>query len=63
MELRFWGVRGTCPIWVKTASRTGGHTPCVSVVSRRGDLVVIDAGTGIRNLGASLRAASSRSGR
>lgn len=59
MELRFWGVRGTCPIWVKSASRIGGHTPCVSVVSRRGDLVVIDAGTGIRNFGASLQTAKS----
>jgi phosphoribosyl 1,2-cyclic phosphodiesterase len=56
MELRFWGVRGTCPIWGKSASRIGGHTPCVSVTSRRGDLVVIDAGTGIRGFGASLRA-------
>ena len=59
MELKFWGVRGTCPIWGKSASRIGGHTPCVSITSKRGDLVVIDAGTGIRNLGASLKAAKS----
>ncbi len=54
MELRFWGVRGTCPVWGKATSRVGGHTPCVSIVSRKGDHVVIDAGTGIRSFGASL---------
>jgi len=54
MELRFWGVRGTCPVPRKPASRFGGNTPCVAVTSRRGDLAVIDAGTGIRVLGAAL---------
>jgi phosphoribosyl 1,2-cyclic phosphodiesterase len=56
MELKFWGVRGTCPVPGKPASRIGGNTPCAAVVSRRGDLVVIDSGTGIRGLGASLAA-------
>jgi phosphoribosyl 1,2-cyclic phosphodiesterase len=54
MELRFWGVRGTCPVWGKSTSRIGGHTPCVSVFSKKGDVIVIDAGTGLRNFGASL---------
>ncbi|NIX75612.1 MBL fold metallo-hydrolase [Microvirga terricola] len=53
LQVRFWGVRGsTCasgPQYVEF----GGHTPCVEI--RCGErLFVIDAGTGISALGASL---------
>jgi ribonuclease BN (tRNA processing enzyme) len=55
MELRFWGVRGTCAAPGRPASRFGGNTPCAAITSRRGDLLILDAGTGIRVLGNALR--------
>lgn len=50
MNIRFWGVRGSIPTPSEETIRFGGNTSCVSVDF--GDNVVIfDAGTGIRNLG------------
>ncbi len=52
-SVRFWGVRGSIPVSGPTTLRYGGNTSCVEV--RAGDEhVIIDAGTGIRALGASL---------
>ncbi len=53
-SVRFWGVRGSIPVSGPTTLRYGGNTSCVEV--RAGDQhVIIDAGTGIRALGASLK--------
>jgi len=60
MDLTFWGVRGTCPIDRPDAARIGGDTPCASVVTARGEWIVIDAGTGIYELGRRLAAARPR---
>lgn len=50
MKVRFWGVRGSIPTPSPETVRFGGNTSCVS--ADLGDNVVIfDAGTGIRNLG------------
>ena len=54
MELTFWGVRGTFPVSGKSVSKYGGHTLCASVVSSRGTVIIIDAGTGIKKLGEKL---------
>jgi phosphoribosyl 1,2-cyclic phosphodiesterase len=94
MQVRFWGVRGSCPspavtgdletrllqvlgclsdetappdlknpdairAWLQTLpislrSFTGGNTPCVEMLTEAGDRFIIDAGTGIRALGAEL---------
>jgi phosphoribosyl 1,2-cyclic phosphodiesterase len=51
MELQFWGVRGTHPVWGPGLTRYGGRTPSASILSRSNDLVIVDAGTGIINLG------------
>jgi len=51
MELQFWGVRGTFPAARRPGSKIGGNTPCTEVASSAGDIIVIDAGTGIRALG------------
>lgn len=56
MELEFWGVRGTAPASGRNYLKYGGHTPCLSVISSAGDVVIIDAGTGIKNLGEKLMA-------
>ncbi len=60
MLIRFWGVRGSIPCPGPGTARYGGNTPCVEV--RCGDQVLIfDAGTGIRDLGHAL--ISEKSGR
>jgi len=54
MEFEFWGVRGTHPVSARDVSRYGGNTPSATVVSQTGDLIIVDAGTGIINLGRKL---------
>lgn len=51
MDIQFWGVRGTFPSPGKDKTRYGGHTPCASVLSGSGEIIVVDAGTGIKDLG------------
>jgi phosphoribosyl 1,2-cyclic phosphodiesterase len=52
-SVRFWGVRGSIPTPGPATIRYGGNTSCVEV--RLGDQIIIfDAGTGIRLLGDSL---------
>ena len=50
----FWGTRGSIPTPGPSTSRYGGNTPCVAVEGAGGQLVVLDAGTGIRALGLEL---------
>ncbi len=52
-KVRFWGVRGSIPTPGLSTSNVGGNTSCVEV--RCGDkLIILDAGSGIRELGNSL---------
>ena len=54
MRVRLWGTRGSLASPGPDTVRYGGNTACVEV--RTGEcLLVLDAGTGIRPLGASLR--------
>lgn len=48
--IKFWGTRGTIPVVGKDFTRYGGNTSCVEVRcgSRQ---IILDAGTGIRELG------------
>jgi phosphoribosyl 1,2-cyclic phosphodiesterase len=50
-RLRCWGARGTVPSPGQRTVRYGGNTSCVEVRSVHEDLVILDAGTGIRALG------------
>jgi phosphoribosyl 1,2-cyclic phosphodiesterase len=53
MSVTFWGVRGTLAAPGREFQRTGGNTICAEV--RCGErVVVLDAGTGIRELGSRL---------
>lgn len=54
MIVRFWGVRGSIPVPGKDTVKYGGNTTCIEVVTSEGDLIIIDAGTGIRVLGQQL---------
>lgn len=54
MQLRFWGTRGSIPSPGAATVRYGGNTPCTELRTSAGHLVILDAGTGIRDLGRSL---------
>jgi len=49
-----WGCRGSVPTPGPTTVRCGGNTSCVEVSLEDGSVFVLDAGTGIRELGAQL---------
>lgn len=51
MKLKFWGVRGSIPTPGKNTVRYGGNTPSLELRLDNGELIIFDAGTGIRNLG------------
>jgi phosphoribosyl 1,2-cyclic phosphodiesterase/ActR/RegA family two-component response regulator len=51
--VRFWGVRGSIATPGESTLRYGGNTSCVEVRAD-GQLIILDAGTGIRPLGLSL---------
>jgi phosphoribosyl 1,2-cyclic phosphodiesterase/ActR/RegA family two-component response regulator len=53
--IRFWGVRGSIPTPGPTTVRYGGNTSCVEVRTG-GEIIVLDAGTGLRALGQALAA-------
>ena len=52
--MQFWGTRGSIPSPGPKTVRYGGNTPCVEVRTAEGWLVILDAGTGARELGRSL---------
>ncbi|MDB6052628.1 MAG: hypothetical protein JWN25_151 [Verrucomicrobiales bacterium] len=51
--IRFWGVRGSIPTPGPSTVFYGGNTSCVEVRTM-GEIIVLDAGTGIRPLGLAL---------
>jgi phosphoribosyl 1,2-cyclic phosphodiesterase/ActR/RegA family two-component response regulator len=52
-RVRLWGVRGSIPVPGKGTVRYGGNTSCVEVRAD-GEIIVLDAGSGIRLLGLAL---------
>ena len=54
MIARFWGVRGSIASPGRSTARYGGNTSCVSVHIAGAGILVLDAGTGIRELGKTL---------
>lgn len=54
MRVTLWGTRGSLASPGKETARYGGNTSCVQVESRDGSVLILDAGTGIRALGAAL---------
>ena len=51
MQLTFYGVRGSVPTPGADYIRYGGNTACVHIELDDGSDIIIDAGTGIRELG------------
>ena len=54
LRVRFWGTRGSIPTPGAQTVRYGGNTPCTEVRTDDGWLIILDAGTGIRELGREL---------
>ena len=52
-QLKFWGTRGSISVPGNGTLRYGGNTTCVELRAD-GEIIVLDAGTGIRELGFSL---------
>jgi phosphoribosyl 1,2-cyclic phosphodiesterase len=50
----FWGTRGSIPTSGPRTAHFGGNTPCLSLSRGNGHLVVLDAGTGLYDLGTDL---------
>lgn len=53
-RVRFWGVRGSIPSPGPDTVYYGGNTSCVEVRAD-GELIILDAGTGLRGLGQELK--------
>ncbi|MFC1723998.1 MBL fold metallo-hydrolase [candidate division KSB1 bacterium] len=53
MKIKFWGTRGSAPVPGKSTLKYGGNTSCIEV-REKDTIIIIDAGTGIRELGRSL---------
>jgi Beta-lactamase superfamily domain len=43
LRITFWGVQGSCPV-----PHRGGDTTCIEVETSEGNIILFDAGTGIR---------------
>ncbi len=57
MKVKFWGTRGSAPTSGDRYVEFGGNTPCLSIeLESTREVLVLDAGTGIRELGAALLA-------
>jgi len=54
MRFRFRGTRGSLSAPGAETVKYGGNTTCIEVRSDKGDLIILDAGTGIRELGLEL---------
>lgn len=51
MKLKFWGTRGSIPVPGESTIKYGGNTPCIEVRDDKGELLILDGGSGIRELG------------
>jgi phosphoribosyl 1,2-cyclic phosphodiesterase len=51
VRVKVWGARGSVPTPGPLTNRYGGNTSCLQVTLSDGRLLVLDAGSGIRNLG------------
>ena len=55
MRITIWGARGSVPVAGQSFIHHGGNTTCIEIRTDAGDIIIIDAGTGIRMLGRELR--------
>lgn len=58
MKVTFYGTRGSIPVSDRGFVQVGGNTPSLLVTFASGRVAILDAGTGIRNLGNDLLASA-----
>lgn len=51
LKIKFWGTRGSIPVSGEKNLKYGGNTPCIEVRTDQNQLLIIDCGSGIRELG------------
>ncbi len=56
MRIRCWGARGSIPVSGPQYAAYGGDTTCLEIRTGGDDVIIVDAGSGIRALGNSLLA-------
>ncbi len=56
MHIRCWGARGSIAVSGRQYVTYGGDTTCMEIRTRSDEIIVVDAGTGIRRLGNELLA-------
>jgi phosphoribosyl 1,2-cyclic phosphodiesterase len=56
VKVKIWGARGSIPAPGPETMRYGGNTSCVEVTLSDGSTLILDAGTGIRQLGMAMPA-------
>ncbi len=56
MKIKFWGTRGSIPAAGQDTVKYGGNTTCLEIRLDGQEIIIIDAGTGIRKLGQNLLA-------
>lgn len=54
MKVKFYGTRGSIPVCDKNFLEFGGNTTSIKITRENGRIFILDAGTGIRNLGEDL---------
>lgn len=54
MEIKFYGTRGSIPVCDVGFHEFGGNTTCLKITFESGRIAILDAGSGIRNLGKDL---------
>ena len=53
-KIKFWGVRGSFPSPREDTVIYGGHTSCVEIRTPENELIILDMGTGLIDLGRSI---------
>lgn len=51
MKIRCWGARGSIPVSGREYVKYGGDTTCIEIRDASDEVIVVDAGSGIRRLG------------
>ena len=51
MIIRCYGARGSIPVSGKQYLKYGGDTTCLEIRSKNDEIIIVDAGSGIRRLG------------
>ena len=51
MKIRCWGARGSIPVSGEEYVTYGGDTTCIEIQTQEDEIIIVDAGSGIRRLG------------